>query len=139
MRAVIDVIGGKWKPVIILYHLSRGTQRFSALRRFMLGTTPKMLTQQLRELERDGVLERKAYPQVPPHVEYSPYQPSVKARRSRDRRAPGARAGPAAPDWERIQNEARHGPRPPPVYTGSWTTSPSKLIFRHHGQAPQRA
>jgi DNA-binding HxlR family transcriptional regulator len=67
----LDVIGGRWK-VPILYHLfERKVCRFSDLRRRLPGCTPKMLTQQLRELEHDGVVHRKVYPQVPPKVEYS--------------------------------------------------------------------
>ena len=66
----LDVIGGRWK-VPIVYHLSEKTCRFSELRRHLPGCTQKMLTQQLRELERDGVVHRKVYPQVPPKVEYS--------------------------------------------------------------------
>jgi DNA-binding HxlR family transcriptional regulator len=65
------VIGGSWK-VPILWHLSQGgVKRFSALRRDLPGVTPKMLTHQLRELERDGIVLRKVYAQVPPKVEYS--------------------------------------------------------------------
>jgi len=66
----LDVIGGRWK-VPILWHLLKGTLRFSELRRALPGVTQKMLTQQLRELERQGVLRRTVYPQVPPKVEYS--------------------------------------------------------------------
>ena len=66
----LDVIGGRWK-VPILYHLFEKTCRFSELRRSLPECTQKMLTQQLRELERDGVVRRKVYPQVPPKVEYS--------------------------------------------------------------------
>jgi len=69
-QRTLDVIGGRWK-VPILYHLFRKTCRFSELRRQLPGCTQKMLTQQLRELERDGVVHRKVYPQVPPKVEYS--------------------------------------------------------------------
>ena len=69
-EATIGVIGGRWK-VPIVWHLSAGTMRFSELRRAMPGVTQKMLTQQLRELEADGVVRRKVYPQVPPRVEYS--------------------------------------------------------------------
>ena len=64
------MIGGSWK-VPLIWHLSRGTMRFSELRRHLPDCTPKMLTQQLRELERDGIVSRKVYPQVPPKVEYS--------------------------------------------------------------------
>ena len=64
------MIGGRWK-VLILWHLFPGRQRFSGLRRLMGGVTQKMLTQQLRELEADGVVSRKVYAEVPPRVEYT--------------------------------------------------------------------
>lgn len=70
VEATIDVIGGKWKP-IILCHLKHGTKRTSDLKRLMPRITQKMLTQQLRELEADGVVTRVVYNQVPPKVEYS--------------------------------------------------------------------
>jgi len=70
VRAALSVIGGKWKPVIARY-LMLGTKRFGELRKAMPDATQKMLTQQLREMERDGVVARKVYPQVPPKVEYS--------------------------------------------------------------------
>lgn len=70
VRAALSVIGGKWKPVIT-YYLLQGTKRFSELRRLMPDATQKMLTQQLREMERDGVVARKIYHQIPPKVEYS--------------------------------------------------------------------
>lgn len=66
----LEVIGGRWK-VPILWHLLQRTRRFSELRRALDGVTQKMLTQQLREMESDGILTRKVYPQVPPKVEYS--------------------------------------------------------------------
>lgn len=66
----LRVIGGKWKPVI-LWHLSSGTKRFSELKRAIPGVTQRMLSQQLRELEGDGVVLRKVYAQVPPKTEYS--------------------------------------------------------------------
>lgn len=66
----MDLIGGKWKP-IILWHLgTKGTKRFSELRRLLPHVTQKMLTQQLRELEADLLVMRTVYPQVPPKVEY---------------------------------------------------------------------
>jgi DNA-binding HxlR family transcriptional regulator len=65
----LQVIGGRWK-VLILYQLFQGAQRFSELQRSVTGITQKMLTQQLREMERDGIVERTVYPQVPPRVEY---------------------------------------------------------------------
>lgn len=66
----LEIIGGKWKGVI-LWHLCRKTLRFSQLRRRLQGVTQKMLTQQLRELERDGLVNRKVFAEVPPRVEYS--------------------------------------------------------------------
>jgi DNA-binding HxlR family transcriptional regulator len=66
----LAIIGGKWKASI-LWHLARQTMRFSELQRQFSDTTRKMLTQQLRELERDGLVHREVYPQVPPKVEYS--------------------------------------------------------------------
>ncbi|HDR7773013.1 TPA: helix-turn-helix transcriptional regulator [Bacillus paranthracis] len=70
VEATLEVIGRKWK-VVILCHLKKGTKRTSELKRLMPGITQKMLTQQLRELEEDGVIQRKVYDQVPPKVEYS--------------------------------------------------------------------
>src|SRR5688500_6855346 len=69
-EATLGVIGGRWK-VPILWHLLDGKRRFSELRRALGNVTPKMLAQQLRELERDGVVSRKVYAEVPPKVEYS--------------------------------------------------------------------
>ena len=65
-----DLIGGKWK-MVILWLLRDGVMRFSELKRRLDGITQKMLTQQLRELEECGLIERKVYPVVPPKVEYS--------------------------------------------------------------------
>lgn len=66
----LAVVGGKWKASI-LWHLAQETLRFSDLQRLFANTTRKMLTQQLRELEADGLVHREVYPQVPPKVEYS--------------------------------------------------------------------
>lgn len=70
VEAVFSLIGGKYKP-IILYHLIGATLRFGELRKIMPQATPKMLTQQLRELEADGLVCRKVYAVVPPKTEYS--------------------------------------------------------------------
>lgn len=67
----IDLIGGKWKPLIIWHLGSKGTKRFNELKRLIPGITQKMITQQLRELEADNLVVRTVYPQVPPKVEYS--------------------------------------------------------------------
>ncbi|KAA8784099.1 DNA-binding HxlR family transcriptional regulator [Paenibacillus sp. 4624] len=69
VEATLEVIGGKWKCVI-LCHLTHGKKRTSDLKRIMPAITQKMLTQQLRELENDGIVKRIVYNQVPPKVEY---------------------------------------------------------------------
>jgi DNA-binding HxlR family transcriptional regulator len=69
VEATLEVIGGKWKCVI-LCHLMRGKKRTSELKKLMPAITQKMLTQQLRELEEDGVINRIIYQQIPPKVEY---------------------------------------------------------------------
>lgn len=69
VEATLEVIGGKWKCVI-LCHLMHGKKRTSELKRVMPGITQKMLTQQLRELEQHGIVDRIVYNQVPPKVEY---------------------------------------------------------------------
>ena len=70
VEATLDVIGGKWKGVILFYLLS-GTKRFNELRRLLPSVTHRMLVLQLRELEEAGVVHREVYLQVPPKVEYS--------------------------------------------------------------------
>lgn len=70
VSATLHLIGGKYKA-LILWHLMDRVVRFSELRRLIPEATPKMLTQQLRELESDGLLTRTVYPVVPPKVEYS--------------------------------------------------------------------
>jgi DNA-binding HxlR family transcriptional regulator len=70
VEAALDVIGGKWKGVI-LFHLLGGTLRFNALRRSLGNITQRMLIHQLRELEEDGLILRTVYPQVPPRVDYA--------------------------------------------------------------------
>ncbi len=70
VEAALQLIGGKYKPVI-LYHLKTETLRYTELKKVVSGATPKMLTQQLRELEADGLVIRTVYPVVPPKTEYS--------------------------------------------------------------------
>ena len=66
----LAMIGGRWK-IPLIFHLLAGAKRFSELSRELTGVSQKMLTQQLREMERNGLVERKVFAQVPPKVEYS--------------------------------------------------------------------
>src|SRR5260221_4119825 len=70
IEATLDIVGGKWK-VLILFYLMQGTVRFGEFQRLIPKITQRMLTLQLRELEEDGVIHREVYRQVPPKVEYS--------------------------------------------------------------------
>ena len=70
VEATADIIGGKWKAVI-LYYLFQGPKRFNELRRLLPEVTQRMLTLQLRELEQDSIVHREIYKEVPPKVEYS--------------------------------------------------------------------
>ncbi len=71
LDAAVDVVGGKWKPMILWALHAGRTLRFGELRRGVPGVSEKMLIQQLRELESDGIVHREVYRQVPPKVEYS--------------------------------------------------------------------
>jgi DNA-binding HxlR family transcriptional regulator len=70
IQSTVRILGGRWKPMI-LWHLQKNTLRFGELKKAIPEASQKMLTQQLRELERDGIINREVYPQVPPKVEYS--------------------------------------------------------------------
>ena len=70
VSATLELIGGKYKA-LILWHLAGETMRFSQLSKKISGATPKMLTQQLREMETQDLITRRVYPVVPPKVEYS--------------------------------------------------------------------
>ena len=67
----MSVIGGKWKMIIMYLLAEKGTIRFNEMKRQLGGITFKTLSSQLKELEADGMVQRKEYPQVPPKVEYS--------------------------------------------------------------------
>ena len=70
VETTLEMIGGKYKA-LILWHLSNGKLRFSELKKAIANATPKMLTQQLRELENDNLIHREVFPVIPPKVEYS--------------------------------------------------------------------
>jgi DNA-binding HxlR family transcriptional regulator len=66
----MDLLSGKWK-CLMLWHLNDGTKRYKELERIVSGVIQKMLTQQLKELEKDWLISRTVYPEVPPRVEYN--------------------------------------------------------------------
>ena len=70
LDAVLFVMGGKWKP-LILYHLTHGTLRYGELRRAVGKVSDKVLIQQLKELQADGIIDRLDHGKIPPKVEYS--------------------------------------------------------------------
>ncbi|MCL2786740.1 MAG: helix-turn-helix transcriptional regulator [Methanomassiliicoccaceae archaeon] len=69
--ATMSVIEGRWKAVVLCKLMTKGTMRFSHLMKEIEGVSPRMLTKQLKELERDGMVLRKTYTEIPPRVEYS--------------------------------------------------------------------
>jgi len=70
VEVTLRVIEGRWK-VMALHYLMPGMKRFNELNRLLTGISPRTLAKQLRELERDGIVRRKVYPEIPPRVEYS--------------------------------------------------------------------
>ncbi|MEN1988033.1 MULTISPECIES: winged helix-turn-helix transcriptional regulator [Paenibacillus] len=70
-ESALNILVGKWKPVILLQLISKGTMRFSELQKAIPDINKKMLTQQLRELEYNDIVHREVYNQIPPKVEYS--------------------------------------------------------------------
>src|SRR6195256_328011 len=88
LEDALKVLEGRWKALIIFHLFRAPVLRFSELRRAITGVSQKMLIQQLRELEKDGIVERKVYPEVPPRVEYrltkvgTALRPALKALQS---------------------------------------------------------
>ena len=69
--ATMSVIEGRWKAVVLCKLMKKGTMRFNQLMKEIEGVSPRMLTKQLKELEKDGMVSRKTYAEIPPRVEYS--------------------------------------------------------------------
>ncbi len=78
MPDVVGLIAGKWKLLILHILIFQGTKRFNELQRLVTGVTQSMLTNQLRALEKDGLVSRKIYPEVPPRVEYTATEDAVR-------------------------------------------------------------
>jgi len=124
IEVALEVIGGMWK-VIVVRELLTGTKRYSELHRGLKHATHKMLAQQLRQLEHDGVVDRKVYPQVPPKVEYSltplglELGPLLDSMSSWGTRVMTARAGKAS----------RQRPDPPPSARTARAARPARTGF----------
>lgn len=71
LDAAMDVVSGKWKALILWELHAHGARRYAEIRRGLPGVSDKVLAQQLREMETDGLLHREVFPEVPPRVEYS--------------------------------------------------------------------
>jgi len=69
VEVAVDVLSGKWK-VLVLWYLQDHKRRFNELQRLLPGVSQKVLSEQLKELERDGIIKRRVYPEIPPKVEY---------------------------------------------------------------------
>lgn len=70
LEKTLSIIGGKW-TLLILWNLYNGTKRFGQLQKSLQGISPKTLSQRLQELEKEGIVNKKVFPEVPPRVEYS--------------------------------------------------------------------
>nr|WP_063890754.1 helix-turn-helix domain-containing protein [Sciscionella sp. SE31] len=106
VEAALEVLGGKWK-LVILRHLLEGTKRFGELDRALPGITARMLTRQLRELETDGLVLRTVHQQVPPKVEYSVTAIGESLRTITDQLEQWGRTYRA---WERTLHDDTSGP-----------------------------
>jgi len=119
LEAALDVIGGRWK-VLILWQSREGPRRFGELKRLVAGISEKMLIQQLRQMEADGIVRRRVYHEVPPKVEYSltPFGASLQAALAPlcdwgERHMKRIGATPRAPgSGEPVPEKARSGPSP---------------------------
>jgi hypothetical protein len=109
VTATVEVIGGRWKPTI-LFHLKDGPRRFNELRRLVPGITQRMLTLQLRALERDGIVARTVHESVPPHVESPSPRKDGRWGRSWTPWRSGARATSRDGDCGRLPSLAENKP-----------------------------